>query len=126
MLAAQRIETLQAKIRSLPIEFWPEADRKAWIAACQPSQRLKRGGAGSHLKPITLDDLARRYGYFLDCMNRQGSLDLNKAAGAHVRPENVDAYLAELTARVGSVTVQGSICKLRRASELIDPACDLA
>jgi site-specific recombinase XerD len=126
MLAAQRIETMKANIRSLPIEFWPEADRKAWISACRPSQRLTRGGAGSHLKPITLSDLERRYGYFLDCMNRRGLLDPTKAAGAHVVPENVDAYLKELVARVGSVTVQGSIYKLRRACELIDPARDLS
>src|SRR4051794_22911845 len=116
----------EAKIRSLPIEFWPEADRKVWVAACQPSQRLKRGGAGSHLKSITLNDLRRRYGYFLDCLNRRGLLDQNKAAGGHVTPENVDAYLKELAARVGSVTVQGSIYKLRRACELIDPARDLS
>ena len=76
MSAAQQMEPSEkARIRSLPIEFWPEADRKAWISACQPSQRLKRGGAGSHMKPITLDDLARRYGYFLDFMNRRGLLD---------------------------------------------------
>jgi site-specific recombinase XerD len=116
----------KARIRSLSIEFWPEADRKAWISACQPSQRLKRGGAGSHLKPITLSDLARRYGYFLDFMNRRGLLDPTKTAGAHVTPENVDSYLKELVARVGSVTVQGSICKLRRGCELIDPARDLS
>ena len=42
------------------------------------------------------------------------------------RRENVDAYLKELNARVGSVTVQGSIYKLRRACELIDPARDLS
>jgi integrase len=127
MSAAQQIEPLEkARIRSLPIEFWPEADRRAWMSACQPSQRLKRGGAGSHLKPITLSDLARRYGYFLDCINRRGLLDPNKAAGGHVTPENVDTYLEELTARVGSVTVQGSICKLRRACELVDPACDMS
>ena len=127
MSASQPIEpSAKARIRSLPIEFWPEADRKAWIAACQPSQRLKRGGAGSHMKPITLSDLERRYGYFLDCMNRQGLLDPNKAAGGHVTPENVDTYFEELTARVGSVTVQGSIYKLRRACELIDPARDLS
>jgi integrase len=127
MLAAQTNKSSNvAKIRSLPIEFWPEADRNAWLSACQPSQRLKRGGAGSHLKPITLSDLARRYGYFLDFMNRRGLLDPNKAAGGHVTPENVDTYLEELTARVGSVTVQGSIYKLRRACELIDPARDLS
>ena len=127
MSTPQQIDSpIKAKIRSLPIEFWPEADRKAWMSACQPSQRLKRGGAGSHMKPITLNDLARRYGYFLDCMNRRGLLDPNKAAGGHVTPENVDAYLAELSVRVGSVTVQGSIYKLRRACELIDPARDLS
>jgi integrase len=59
-------------------------------------------------------------------MNRQGLLDPNKAAGGHVTPENVDGYLAELSLRVGSVTVQGSIYKLRRACELIDPAHDLS
>jgi integrase len=126
MLAAPQIETMKAKVRSLPIEFWPESDRKAWISASRPSQRLNRGGAGSHMKTITLDDLARRYGYFLDFMNRRGLLDPTKAAGGHVTPENVDAYLKELIARVGSVTVQGSIYKLRRACELIDPALDLS
>jgi integrase len=127
MSTPQQIEPSQpATVRSLPIELWPEADRKAWVAACQPSQRLRRGGAGSHMKAITLNDLARRYGYFLDCMNRRGLLDPNKAAGCHVTPANVDAYLAELNNRVGSVTAYGSICKLRRACELIDPARDLS
>jgi site-specific recombinase XerD len=126
MLAAQRIETAKTKVRSLPIEFWPESDRKAWISASRPSQRLNRGGAGSHMKAITLEDIARRYGYFLDCMNRRGLLDPTKTAGANVTPETVDAYLKELVARVGSVTVQGSIYKLRRACELIDPARDLS
>jgi site-specific recombinase XerD len=127
MSTPQQIEsTEQATVRSLPIELWPEADRKAWVSACQPSQRLKRGGAGSHMKPITLNDLARRYGYFLDCLSRRGLLDPTKAAGAHVTPGNVDAYLEELTARVGSVTVQGSIYKLRRACELIDSVRDLS
>ena len=122
----QMASSIKTKVRSLPIELWPEADRTAWISACQPSQRLKRGGAASHMKVITRDDLARRYGYFLDCMDRRGLLDLNNAAGAHVTPEKVDAYLKELVARVGSVTVQGSMHKLRRACELIDPARDLS
>ena len=127
MSTPQQIESLeQATVRSLPIEFWPASDRNAWISASRPSQRLKRGGAGSHMKPVTLNDLERRYGYFLDCMNRRGLLDTAKAAGTHVTPENVATYVQELAARVGSVTVQGSIYKLRRACELIDPARDLS
>jgi integrase len=126
MSTAQRVETTKTKVRSLPFEFWPQSDRQGWLSAVQPSQRLKRGGAGGHMKAITQADLARRYGYFLDFMNRRGLLDPTKAAGGHVTPENVDAFLKELIARVGSVTVQGSIHKLRRACELIDPARDLS
>ena len=40
--------------------------------------------------------------------------------------ENVDAYIAELKDRVGSVTVHGSICKLRRAAQYIAPGRDFA
>lgn len=126
MSTAPPIETTKTTVRSLPIEFWPQSDRKGWISATRPSQRLKRGGAGSHMKAITLADLARRYGYFLDFMNRRGLLDSTRAAGSHVTPENVAMYLAELSARVGSVTVYGSIYKLRRACELIDPARSLS
>ena len=63
------------RVTSLPIEQWPSADRDAWVAACQPNHRLIRGGAGAHMKPITLADLARRYGYFLDFLDRAGLLD---------------------------------------------------
>ena len=47
-------------------------------------------------------------------------------AGSHITPENANAYLQELNARVGSVTVHGSIYQLRRACELIDPARNLS
>jgi hypothetical protein len=50
----------KGKIRSLPLDLWPEVDRNAWISACRPAARLKRGGAAGHLKPVTRDDLARR------------------------------------------------------------------
>lgn len=127
MSAPQQIaSSVKTKVRSLPIELWPEADRRAWMSACQPSQRLKRGGTGSHMKSITLNDLARRYGYFLDFVNRRGLLDPDKAAGAHVTSENVEAYVAELNGRVGSVTTHGSVYKLRRACELINPTLDLS
>jgi site-specific recombinase XerD len=116
----------EGKIRSLPLDLWPEADRSAWISACRPPARLKRGGAAGHLKPITRDDLARRYGYFLDFLGRHGLLLVGTLAATCVTPENVEAYIAELKQRVGSVTLYGSIYKLRRASQLIAPSLDFA
>jgi site-specific recombinase XerD len=114
-----------AKIRSLPFLLWPAADRNSWEAACRPSARLKHGGAAGHLKPVTRNDLAQRYGYFLDFLSRSGGLDPNAAAGVQVTPKNVEPYLAELKERVSSVTVYGSISKLRRIVQLIAPDRDL-
>jgi integrase len=114
----------RSRVRSLPFEAWSSADRAAWTAACHPSQRLKRGGAGAHLKEITQTDLKRRYGYFLDFLDRSGLLDQSAPAAGQVNPENVGKYIGELNERVGSVTTYGSICKLRRASQLLDPRGD--
>jgi integrase len=105
--------------RSLPVARWPAADRQAWQHACRPGFRLKRGGAASHLAEITRADLARRYGYFLDFLDRTSRLDLGAGPAAQVTPENVRGYIGELQSRVSSVTVHGSIYKLRRAAELI-------
>ena len=100
------------------------ADRNAWNAACRPAARLKRGGAAGHLKPVTRDDFARRYGYFLDFLDRRGLLQSERPAAANVTIDNVDAYIAELKDRVSSVTVYGSIAKLRRAAQFIAPGRD--
>src|ERR1700686_612673 len=109
----------RANIRSLPLRSWPAFDKSAWEAACRPSARLKRGGTASHLKPVTQHDLARRYGYFLDFLSRSDCLDPNAGPGAHITSGNVAPYVAELKERVSSVTVYGSICKLRRTAQLI-------
>jgi len=88
--------------------------------------RLRRGGRASHLKPVTRDDLARRYGYFLDFLARSSRLDVDAEAGAQVIPAHVDAYVIELRERVGSVTLHGSVYKLRRFIQIIAPEHDVA
>ena len=47
-------------------------------------------------------------------------------AADQVTPGNVAFYLEELNGRIGSVTVYGSISKLRRMAELLNPELDLA
>jgi site-specific recombinase XerD len=117
-------ETEQS-VRSLPIDLWPSADRVAWHEACRPSVRLKRGGPASHMRTVTQEMLKKRAGYFFDFLSRSGRLEMNAPAGAQVTPENVEAYVAELKGRVNSVTVYGSIQKLRRFVQLVAPGRDL-
>lgn len=112
------------KPRSLPMAEWPAKDRIGWAAACQPGERLKRGGAASHLAAVSQDDIANRYGLYLDFLRRNGRLDAVSGAMALITLNNVNSFIAELQARVRSVTVWNSVYKLRRAAQLIAPGAD--
>lgn len=113
-------------IRSLPVKDWPEPDRHAWAEACRPGVRLQSGGRASHLKPVTRGDLEKRYGLFLDFLARSGRLPGDRSATDLITPAILNDYIAELQARVSSVTVHGAIYKLRRMAQLLDPALDVA
>lgn len=123
--AARPARRRRSAVRSLPLAEWPPADRQAWEDACRPGNRLTRGGAASHLAAVTRKDLAQRYGYFLDFRKRTGQLDGAAEAAALVTPEAIDAFIAELRSRVSSVTLAGTIYKIRRMANLIAPARDM-
>jgi integrase len=112
------------KPRSLPIGEWPEADRLGWIEALRPAHRLRRGGGASYLAPVSQADIANRYGLYLDYLQRNDRLDFAGSAKTLVTPDNVQGFVAELQARVLSVTVWNSVYKLRRAAQLIAPGTD--
>lgn len=122
--AASGPRSNRSTVRSLPVDAWPASDREAWSLGCRPNQRLNKGGGAAHMKPITRADLARRYGYFLDFLDRAALLDCAAAGAAQVTPETVARYIEELKQRVSTVTTYGSIYKLRRASQLINPRRD--
>jgi integrase len=122
--ASHAVRPPKGKMRSLPLDLWPEADRNAWNAACRPAARLKPGGAAGHLKSVTREDHARHYGCFLDFLHRRGLLQSDEQAAANVTVHNVEGYIAELKNRVSSVTLHGSICTLRRAAKYMSPGRD--
>jgi hypothetical protein len=93
------------KVRSVPAAEWPTADQLAWAEAGRPAQRLKRGGAASHLAPVSQADIANRYGLYLDYLQRNGRLDFTGSAKTLVTLDDVQGFVAELQARVLSVTV---------------------
>jgi integrase len=105
---------------------WPAADREAWQEACRPHVRLQRGGPAAGMKPVTQADLARRYGYFLNHLDRRGVLDLASQAGAQVTPGAVEIFLAEIQIIWRSVTQAQSVCKLRRMAEILAPDRDFS
>jgi hypothetical protein len=126
MAASAEVRTAERKNLSLPLEQWPQADCKAWVAACQPATRLKRGGTASHLKPVTRDDHAAHYGNLLGFLDRCGLLRRDGPPAANVTPEYVGAYLNERKDRLASTTLHSTICRLRRTAQYIAPSRDFA
>ena len=61
--------------KALPLPEWPQDDREAWRAAQAKAGVLDEGGVVSHLKPRTLEDLTRRYAYFLSFLVGGGKLN---------------------------------------------------
>jgi integrase len=112
--------------RSLPLNQWPDADRRAWEDACRPGSRLKPGGAASHLAEVTRETIVWRYGTFLGFLQQTGQLNRDAAAASHITPSNVEAYVTGLTARVRSVTIHGYIQGLRRIAELFAHLVDFS
>jgi integrase len=112
--------------RSLPVREWPDADQRAWEAACRPGLRFKPGGAASYLAETSRGDFARRYGAFLGFLQRNHRLERDRDAASQVTLPNVEGYIADLKDRVRSVTVWNCIYKLRRAAQLLAPAADFS
>ncbi|WGJ15980.1 site-specific integrase [Methylocapsa sp. D3K7] len=108
-------------VRSVPIASWTIADRAAWERAIAPGVRLRKGGVGAHLAPVTQDDLARRYGYFIDHLIRNDRFERESHAAGQVTPDHVERFVDELRIRISSVTTAATIHKLRRAAQLLDP-----
>src|SRR5258707_12278715 len=111
---------------SLSVSEWPDADRRAWDQACRAGSRLKPGGVASYLAKVSRDDFARRYGAFLGFLQRNDRLEPHRSAAAQVTLSNVEAYVADLKARVRSVTAWNCIYKLRRAAQLLAPRADFS
>jgi integrase len=109
-------------VRSLKPHEWPMADQAAWAKARRPHGRLTLGGSAAHLSITTQNDLARRHGLFLEHVSRAlGELDPTGSPAGLVTRGRVETYVAELKLRVSTVTVYGSIAKLRRMAEYLAP-----
>src|ERR1700730_6446721 len=112
--------------RSLRIGEWSAVDQLAWNEAVRPAVRLQRGGAAAHLAKVSQNDIANRYGLYLDFLQRNRLFDIGCGAAELVIPKYVQDYMAELETRVNSVTIWNSIYKLRRAAECLAANIDFS
>lgn len=122
MKTSHESAVIRKAARSLPFAEWPEAERIAWDIAVKAMRRVSPNRP--RLCEKTCNDLARRYGQFLNYCVRTGRLEQGVHPGALVTPTAIAGFVAELQSRVGSVTVAQTIYKVCRAARLIAPALD--
>ena len=91
-----------------------------------PGSRLSAGGRASYLA-TSRNDYALAYGAFLAFLQRTHRFERHPpAAAAQVTFSDAESYIADLSARVRSVTVHMYVYHLRRAAELLAPSADFS
>jgi integrase/recombinase XerD len=104
------------RIRCLPLEEWPDADRAAFAAALHRGSLLLDDGPGARLRPNTLRRHRKGYGRFLSWLadaHPENPIGPGSPSGARqATKEVVGLYVAALSASNASGTVLDRLSSL--------------
>lgn len=101
----------------LPVDQWPETDRRLWLAACAGGDILDdEVGARSHHADISNTKAAKGYGRWLTYLTRSAPKTLTEAPGTRITPETVRAYVDALEL-IGNST-QTILARLQELGEV--------
>ena len=148
MSAPHQVLPSSASQLCMPMDEWPECDRRRWVEAQQPAMRRRSihdpvpVGRGRRRRnprdkqpvqqtqrkksptPQRHDDLERAYGLWLRYLIDRSVLDLIKGPGAAAINEYVDGYVAWLQGHCKPATVHTYLQRLLSALRILAPADD--
>ena len=111
--------------RSLPLDLVASGRSQCLDAACQPARALKLAVVlvtlGQSRRVPIIPSGTRS---FLGFLHRRSLLQSEGTPAVNVTTDKVDAYLADLKARVASTTAHDSIATLRLVAQIIAPGGD--
>lgn len=81
---------------ALPLEAWPDPDQAMWAALIRPGSPLDDRGALAHLKTISREGLASRYGLWLAWLTQAQPETLEEAPLERTTPERLQDWLDAL------------------------------
>jgi hypothetical protein len=108
------------------VELWPEADRRAWLAANTASEDpWDHDGAALNVRAITRGNYAGVYGRWLAWLDSTGQLSADELPGQRVTRERVRAWMRHMhgCGRKGSV-IKLYLISLHAMIGLIAPGTD--
>jgi hypothetical protein len=105
----------------LPLEEWPELDRKAWEIANRDGDLLTGRGPAAKWRPKTRLTARKAYRNWLRFLKDTDRLENVSSIGSRLNEENQRDYIASLCARAGSNTVLTQLRHLSSAIAAMDP-----
>lgn len=93
---------------SLPLEEWPEADRKAWDALFAEGDTLDEDGRCLHWSQATREVHRKNYGEWLSFLACNHPADFALAPHRRVTHERLSQYLAEMNGSLSRPSPSGS------------------
>ena len=148
MSAPHQVLPSAASRLCMPMDEWPECDRRRWAEAQQPAMRRRSihdpvpAGRGRRRRnprdkgpvqqsrrkkpptPQRLADFERAYGLWLRYLTDRGVLDLVTGPGAGAINEHVDGFVAWLQGHCKPATVHTYLQRLLLAQRILAPADD--
>ena len=110
----------------LPVDRWPEVDRRRWLKACTAGDLLDdEVGARSGHAPISNAKAAKGYGRWLTHLSLVERKALDETPAGRITPERVHAYVGSLI-EIGnsSHTILARLQELGEVAQVMDPKLD--
>ena len=112
--------------RCLPMQEWPEPDRRAWEHAIHSGDPFTGSGPASHWRPLTRKRVASSYGRWLGFLQRTNALQPAQAPAERVTEDFLRGYARHLSAQVAPVTLANRLIDLGEAIRVMCPGADLS
>lgn len=110
--------------RSLPLPYWPAADRAAWQAAIATGDLFDGCGPAAAWAATTRTAVCYDYGRWLMLLDRHASAALDQPLALRPTPARIGAYLNHLATTVGTVGRHSYLRHLLDAVRVMAPGQD--
>jgi hypothetical protein len=113
------------KLKHLPIEDWPEADRAAIQTACEPGDIFDESpGPGTHHSEGWRRMILTTYRRWLGFLAAHRSADLLKPPVDRITPQRIRDFIEHIEAEVRPMTVSMAVAHLHCFARLVAPTTD--
>jgi integrase/recombinase XerD len=110
----------------LPLQYWPDEDRRLWLAACAPADPLDEHiGARSEHSAISNRNVEKGYGRWLTFVRSTEPACLLIPPAARITPERAQAYVGCLVGlENGTAAILSRLKELGAAAKVMGPQQD--